>query len=300
MIRAKVLYDMNRGRDELSYTHIPLDVEFFNFVLIPGETFTFDIRLTPRLDENLIEPLRKAIPDMLMLKDYAETAKLGHISIDGPSGASIQVFNETMFRAPALYFWQPMTLWVERFSYSRREGFFLDLGIQWPNPGPLRLDIGKISGKIFSKEGVKPLLSFETAESVFVRNRNDNGMGPRNPNGLMVQFRGDLIGSFNPLEHFKIFFLGKDEERLSISVTQEGTGQIYWLKYALRRLPSHLTDNLFNILGAFFAHSDININGWFVGMPQFRRWFRRIFPDRRDPKLPTGYHLMLGKFPPER
>jgi hypothetical protein len=153
---ASVVYDMNNpvNPNTLEYTHRGLDVILRSFKLTPGQPGTLVLLLKPRSDDALLDPLEHAILRLLQYQDYAEHAMIGLVSFinndsisNDPStwALSVNAFQHSLFSAPELYLWRPITTTVHSLI-NEDIGKTLVLDIHFPNPGPLQIDIGRIQG----------------------------------------------------------------------------------------------------------------------------------------------------------
>ncbi|KAJ3331150.1 hypothetical protein HDU76_003972 [Blyttiomyces sp. JEL0837] len=265
---GKVNYRMG-GTGPPIYTVV--EAIFTDIVVKPGQPISFKLLLAPDVSETGFNvPLQEAIPYLIEFEDYAQHAYLGSVTVwqGAPKvGDPFSVFSKSLFHAPPLYLWQPITLQPRVGNLFTKKGIEFELEFWWPNPGPLRLDVGVLDVRIQDKG--TDLIHLATSESVVVQNVNEGGNLNDGKNTILgnvftvtipwsdfnpFTFFTHILDLLNPLKDYKII----------IQTIRPGEGPVGWVDQGLEQLPGDLIANILPVIVALLSHVKIDLFGFSI------------------------------------
>lgn len=239
VFNASILYQV-KGAGPLLHA---ADVLFTNMEVVPKKPISMEVLIVPDFErDQIVEALKEAVPFMLNGTDYCQNARLGHMTIQGSTGAVFDIMSQGYFQAPELYFYKPISLAVRPSNPFRKAGLEIipvEFAITFPNPGPLHLDVGDFDIAI-NNDG-RELITVQTPGSVVIKNAMHGGNDLSIPNPDNGIFRVLLPWkNLNPLEFFKhlLGLLNPKKYSLSVDVIRPSEGPIMWI----RELASKLVD----------------------------------------------------------
>ncbi|KAJ3411177.1 hypothetical protein HDV05_002643 [Chytridiales sp. JEL 0842] len=267
-VAAKVLWRME-GKKERQYTVV--DAYFTNVKIAPNQPISFDLLLAPDMGERgVLTPLNEAIPYLVQFEDYAQHAWLGAVNLykgEAGVGEPFSIFRNSMFRAPDLYLWQPITIKPVASNIFTREGLRFKLEFSFPNPGPLHLNVGSIVAGIKDRDDRTDIIRLSTPGPVVVQNVNEgaNENGGRdavlnNEFEIVIPwsdfnpftFFGRLVDLIEPLKNYDIV----------IETIRPGEGPVSWVNKCLEQLPGNLVANLLPVVVALLSKVKIELFGF--------------------------------------
>ncbi|KAJ3106297.1 hypothetical protein HDU96_008274 [Phlyctochytrium bullatum] len=259
-----------------------VDAIFTNLVVKPNQPITFDLLMAPDGDSYLT-PLSEAIPLLIQFKDYAKNAWLGRVDVYEKGiekGKSFDVLSTGEFEAPDLYLWRPITIKPVFSNPITRSGLQFKVLVYWPNPGPLRLDVGALSVRLESEGSA--LLKLESPGPVIVKNVNEGANENNGINGLVNNLLSITIpwSNFNPLvlfENLLDLLHPAQNFKLIIETIRPGEGPIKWINAGLEQLPKEVVENLVPTVVALLANVKIEVFGITLSaslIPGFNRFIK--------------------------
>jgi hypothetical protein len=263
---GKVVWRM-KGTSEKLYNVV--DAIFTNLKIEAGKPIEFDLLLEPDLSEDgLLTPLNEAIPFLLQWEDYAQHAYLGQVNIykgEPRNSETFSIFSTSIFRAPELYLWQPITIKPIASNIFTTEGLRFKVGFYWPNPGPLHLDVGTIEASL--KNDGSDIIRLKTPGPVIVKNVNEGANEDSGRNGVVNNEFEIIIpwSDFNPLTFFdRLVDLLHPLKNYDIDIitSRPGEGPVSWVNKCLEQLPGNVIANLVPVIVALLSKIKIEVFGF--------------------------------------
>lgn len=253
-----------------------------------------NILLIPDITQAGLGPaIKDDIVNLLTWDDFAKYAWIGYISIVGSNGKEFNPLSNCVIKAPPLYVWQPITFNVLPSWPVSGKGFELPIkvGLSFPNPGPLHLDMGEISIQV--RDGDKTLLKVGTPGSMIVKNvlegGNDNrGAGNPTHGEFHVTFPfGDIIPT-RILNLIKDLLTKGDNDNIHLELLFFRDGEnVKWLEHLVSDIvQSGAIKKVIPFIGVVLGHIKLEVLDLDASQTKFykeivkliEKWVAQHFP----------------------